>query len=86
MISILNHLNYFINLINSKWLFYNLSYNLKLIKLEILKIYIKINLIIKIIKIFKLLPYILIYFICKNNRILYFYVNFQDFNNLIIKN
>ena len=54
---------YLINIINNKYLFYILIYNLRPIKLKILEIYIIINLISRFIKLFKLLANILILFI-----------------------
>lgn len=52
-----------INLLNSKQLFYRLLYSLKLIKIKILKTYIKANLADSFISYFKLLIIILILFI-----------------------
>ena len=68
--------NFFIILVNNKKIFYNLIYSLFLVKLEILKIYIKTNLANKFIKCFKLFICTLIVFIIKKNKILYFCINY----------
>lgn len=75
-----------INLINSKSLSYQLIYNLGLIELESLKLYTKTNLANGFIKAFKSLTNTLIFFIWKFKGNFHLYVNYQSFNNLIIKN
>ena len=68
--------NYFIELVNNKWLFYTLIYNLGLIWSKTLKIYIKLNLISKFVKFFKLLVSNLILFIRKKDRDFYLNINY----------
>ena len=55
--------NYFINLLNNKQATYSLIYNLKLVELEILKIYIKANLVSTFIKCFNFSANALILFV-----------------------
>ena len=62
--------NYNIKIKKDKQLFYRLIYSLKLIKLKILKIYIKINLINRFIKIFKFFIKVFIFLI--KNQIEFF--------------
>lgn len=66
--------NYLINLKNSKHFIYSLIYNLKLVELEILKFYIKINFYNNFIKLLKFSTSILILFIYKNNKNFYLYI------------
>ena len=61
-------------------------YSLGLVKLETLKIYIKTNLANGFIRFFKSPTEALILFNRKPNRLLYFYVDYQGLNNIIIKN
>ena len=78
--------NYTIKLEKNKQPFYSLIYSLKLIELEILKVYIETNLVNSFIKSFKLLIKVLILFNCKFNRSFCLYINYYSFNSLIIKN
>lgn len=77
---------YIIKLIESKQLLYRLIYSLKLVELETLKTYIEIYLKIGFIQSFKFLISISILFYWKLDRNLYFCINYQSLNNLIIKN
>lgn len=61
-------------------------YSLELVELENLKTYIKINLAIGFIKPFKSLVSTTILFIKKPNSSFWLCVNYQDLNNLTIKN
>lgn len=54
--------------------------------LKILKSYLIRNLVNKLIKNFKLTTNILILYIYKKNENIYFYINYLNFNNSIIKN
>lgn len=62
-----------------------LIYNLRYLQLEIFKIYIRSNLANSFILYFKSHIIISILFIKKFDRNLYLYINYQSFNNLIIK-
>ena len=75
-----------INLIERYQLLYKSIYSLRLIELKTLKIYIKINLANSFIKLSKSFIGVLILFIKKLKRSLQLYINYKDFNNLIIKN
>lgn len=75
-----------IDLEPGKQLLYGSIYSLKTIKLKILKIYIKTNLANGFICLFRFLAGTSILFICKLNKNISLYVNYQNLNNLIIKN
>ena len=75
-----------IKLKKDKQLFFESIYSLELIELEILKTYIKTNLANSFIWPSKFLTRVLILFDKKLDRNLYLCVNYQDFNNIIIKN
>ena len=68
--------NHFINLLNDKQLLYGLIQSLKLVKLKILKIYIKTNLARSFIKPFKSFVFALILCIQKKNYSFYLYINY----------
>lgn len=68
--------NYSINLIDNKKLSYSLIYNLKLVDLGYLRIYIKNNLANRYIKLFKFFIIILILFVYKKNRNFCLYINY----------
>lgn len=78
--------NHFINLENDKQLFYKPIYSLRLIEIEILKIYIKINLASNFIKLLKLSISLPILFVYKKNSSLWLCINYEGLNNLIINN
>lgn len=78
--------NYIIELEKDKQLSYCLTYNLRLVKLEMLKAYIETNLVNNFIKSFKLLAKLSNFFVRKLNKNFCFYVNYCSLNNLIIKN
>lgn len=78
--------NYVINLIDDKQPYYRSIYSLGQVELETLKTYIKTNLANNFIKPSKSSIDILILFIWKSNSTFYLYVNYQDLNNLSIKN
>ena len=78
--------NHFINFLDNKQLSYGLIYSLKLIKLEILKTYIRANLASNFIRLSKFLTSALISFVQKNDSSLYLHINYQGFKNLTIKN
>ena len=78
--------NHTIKLVDNSQFSYGFIYHLGLIKLEILKIYIKNNLGNNFIKLFKFLVRIPIFFKKKTNEGLRLCVNYQSFNNLTIKN
>ena len=78
--------NYIIKLMDNWQPLYNPIYSLGFMKLETLKIYIKNNLTNGFIKLFKSLIRALIIFNKKSDRSLKLCVNYQSFNNLIIKN
>lgn len=75
-----------INLIDNKQLSYYLVYSLRLMELETLRTYIKINLANGFIKPSKLLTSAPIIFFHKKDDSFQLYVNYQDLNNLTIKN
>lgn len=75
-----------INLEINKQLPYRPTYSLEPVKLEILKTYIKINLANCFIRPFKFLAGSLILFVKKPNSSLRLCINYQDLNNLTIKN
>ena len=78
--------NYIIKLKKNKQLYFGLIYSLESVKLEMLKTYIKINLANSFICFFKFPAKISIFFNEKFNKSFCFYINYQDFNNLMIKN
>ena len=65
---------------------FGLIYSLGLVELETLKTYIKINLVNSFIQPFKLPARAFILFDKKSNKSLYLCVNYQNLNNIIIKN
>lgn len=69
-----------------KNIFYSLIYSLKSFKLETLKIYIKINLINSFIWLLKFFAKDFILFVQKLNNSLSLYLDYQELNNIIIKN
>lgn len=73
--------NYTIKLINGKQPSYKPVYSLELVKLKILKIYIKTNLANVFIKFFKSFINALILIIQKLNGSFYLYINYGDLNN-----
>ena len=75
-----------IKLEESKQPFFGFIYSLKLIKLEILKIYIKINLANGFIQPFKSFAKAPILFDKKLDKNFCLYINYWGLNNLIIKN
>ena len=75
-----------IKLVNSQQLSYGSIYSLGLVKLEILKAYIEINLANGFIRSSKFPTDTLILFDRKSNGSLRLYVNYQGLNNLTIKN
>lgn len=77
---------YIIKLIKDKQPPYRPIYNLRPVKIEILKIYIKIYLKTRFIQLPKSSIDISIFFNQKTDRSLHFYINYQVLNNLIIKN
>ena len=78
--------NYTIELVDGQQPLYGLIYSLKLIELEILKAYIKINLVNKFIKPSKLSTSAPIIFKQKLNKHFQLCINYQGLNNLTIKN
>ena len=78
--------NYSINLLEDKQLVYDLIYSLKLVELNMLKTYIKANLTSGFIKSFKSFSSTPILFVQEKDSSLYLCKNYQDLNNLIIKN
>ena len=68
--------DYIIKLEKSKQLFFKLIYNLGLIKLKMLKTYIKTNLVNNFIQSFKTLVKIFIFFNQKLNKSFYFYIDY----------
>ena len=78
--------NHAIKIVDNQQLFYSFIYSLSLIKLEILKIYIKNNLVNSFIKPSKFLARTLIFFNKKSDGSLKLCVNYQGFNNLTIIN
>lgn len=75
-----------IKLVEDKQLPYGPIYNLRLMKLEILKTYIKINIKTGFIQLSKSSASTLILFNKKLDSSLYVYINYQKLNNLTIKN
>lgn len=75
-----------IGVVNSKQPAYRSIYNLKLMELEILKTFIKINLADSFIKSSKSLAGALIFFVWKLDKRFCLCVNYQGVNNLTIKN
>ena len=75
-----------IELVDCQQLFYRFIYSLELIELEILKAYIKINLVNYFITSFKSPIDTLIFFDLKSNKYLRLYVNYRGLNNFKIKN
>ena len=75
-----------IKLKKGKQLLFSLIYSLGPVKLKTLKIYIKTNLASNFIWPFKSLVGVLILFNRKLDRSLRLYVDYQDLNNIIIKN
>ena len=71
---------------DDKQLLYSLIYSLRLVELEMLKIYIKNNLASNYIKPFKSSANISILFILKKDGSLYLYIDYSRLNNLTIKN
>lgn len=78
--------NHVINLIDKKQLFYEPIYSLKPVDMKTLKIYIETNLANGFIRHSKSLTGISIFFFQKLDGSFCLYVNYQDLNNLIIKN
>ena len=78
--------DYIIKLKKDKQPFFELIYSLKPVKLEILKIYIEIHFVNSFIRLFKFLIKIFVFFNQKLDKSFHFCMNYQDFNNLIIKN
>ena len=78
--------NHSINLLDDKQSSYGLIFSLGLIELEMLKTYIKTNLASSFIRPFKSLAGATILFVWKKNTSLRLYIDYQGFNNLIIKN
>ena len=70
----------------SKQLLYRQIYSLKFMKLKTLKSFIKTNLVNCFIQFFKFLTRTTILFMKKLDTGFYLYVNYQNSNNLIIKN
>ena len=77
---------YTMKLEKSKQLFFESIYNLKLVELEILKIFIKINLVNNFIRPSKSLIGALILFNKKPHKSFCFCIDYKGLNNLIIKN
>ncbi len=78
--------NYVIELVNDRQLSYNLIYNLGLIELETLKIYIENNLANSFIRPSKFPARAPIFFNKKLDKSLQLCINYQGLKNLIIKN
>ena len=66
--------------------FYGPIYSLKPVELEILKIYIELNLANRFIKPSKLPTEAAIFFNQKSNGSFHLYINYRDLNNFMIKN
>ena len=75
-----------ITLLEDKQPFYGQIYSLRLVKLEILNTYIKVNLASGFFRLSKSFADILILFVWKKNDSLHIYVDYSGFHNLIIKN
>ena len=78
--------NYAINLKKDIQQLFKFISNLKLVKIEMIKTYIKINLVNGFIWLFKSLIRAFILFNWKSRRSFYLCINNQSLNNLIIKN
>ncbi len=78
--------NHTIKLVDNQQPSYDPIYSLSQVELEILKIYIKNNLVNGFIKSFKLLIGTPIFFDKKSDGNLQLYINYQGLNNLTIKN
>lgn len=78
--------NYTIKLIDNQQLSYKFIYNLRLIKFEVLKIYIKIHLANNFIRFFKFSSEEFIHFVKKFHKSFLLYVAYQSQNNFKIKN
>ena len=78
--------NHLINLLDNKQLLYIPIYSLGLVELELLKTYIKTNLASGFIKLFKCYTGVLILFVQKKDGSLRLCINYQELNNLTIKN
>ena len=79
-------IDYSINLLNNRQLPYSPIYNIKLVELEMLKIYIKANLASGSIRSSKSPAGTSILFVQKKDGSLHLCINYQEFNNLTIKN
>lgn len=77
---------YDIKLVKSKLSLYGPIYSISLVELETLKTYIETHLKIGFIHLFKSPVKVPIVFNIKSHKSFYLYVNYQDSNNLIIKN
>ena len=75
-----------IKLKEDKQLLFSLFYNLRLVKLKTLKIYIKTNLANNFIRLSKSSAGASIFFDKKSDKSLYLYINYQNLNNITIKN
>lgn len=78
--------NHTIELVDNQQSTYGPIYSLEPIKLEILKVYIKNNLVNSFIKSFKFSAKAFIFFDKKPNRSLRLCIDYKDLNNLTIKN
>ena len=78
--------NHLINLLDNKQPLYITIYSLGLVELELLKTYIKTNLASGFIKLFKCRAGVLILFVQKKDGSLRLCINYQELNNLTIKN
>ena len=78
--------DYAIELVDNQKPPYNLIYSLGPVELEILKIYFKYNVANSFIRPSKFFARALIFFNKNLDRNLQLYINYQDFNSLIIKN
>ena len=78
--------DYVIELIDNQQFLYGLIYSLRLVELEILKTYIENNLANSFIRLSKSFAGAYIFFDKKPNKSLRLYVDYQDLNNLKIKN
>ena len=78
--------NYIIELEKDKQPFFESIYSLEPMELEILKTYIKTNLANTFICFFKFPIKAIIHFNQKLNKSFYLYIDYQNFNNIIIKN
>lgn len=78
--------NHSINLVNNMQPLFGPIYSLRLVELETLKTYIQTNLVNGLIQPTKLPADTQILFVCKKNNSFKLFVNYQDLNNLTIKN